>query len=292
MKFKVGLLIVLLNSSLWGVEKHVIGSFGKTTGMFALFFSVLNHVAWCKKHNKVPVVYWDERCTYYQKEGYNGASNAWDYYFEPLSQKQWQPGDQVHCTYLAPDGTGIQGKFTCLPIIQDKKAIYALIKKYIRVKPEILKKVQDFKQRFMAGRKTIGIHLRGTDKHTEVPSVPLEKILKKANTYKGYQFFIATDDQRLLEQAKKILKGKVLYYDSFRSVNGAPVHMNHAEGQALRGEEVLIDVLLLGSCHKFLHTCSYVAMAVECMHPDLECVYFHPGGSQYLVKGSTYLKIG
>ena len=65
-------------------------------GFFAEFLWVLNHLEWCLRNNKVPVVYWDSTSAYYSPAGFNGASNVWEYYFEPVSSESYKPGSQSY----------------------------------------------------------------------------------------------------------------------------------------------------------------------------------------------------
>lgn len=114
-----------------------------------------------------------------------------------------------------------------------------MIDKYIKVKPAIIQQVDSFYKSSMQGKKTIGIHL---------------------------------------EQAKRTLKKPVIYYNSHRSTNGQVIHSwkNRHNYKAKAGEEVLIEVLLLACCDKFMHACSNVSAAVLAFNPDLEHRAFLP----------------
>jgi hypothetical protein len=254
-------------------EKHVIGCC--SNGFFSIFFGVLNHIAWCEKNNKAPVVYWGPDCLYYQPQGYNGSTNAWEYYFEPVSSATYIPGEFASPMYFAPDNScmefRVMGGLSLFNYIEHANR---LIKKYIRIKPAIWAKAKTFFDAHMAGKATIGIHLRGTDKARECPQLDPLVLLNAANRYKNCQFFVATDEEHLLEQAKKMLKGPVIYYNSARSRNGKPVHIENTTEQALRGEEVLIEVLLLSHCYRFIHTASNVSAAVYFFNPQLHGTLF------------------
>ena len=62
-------------------------------------------------------------------------------------------------------------------------------------------KVDRFYNTHLAGKKTIAIHLRGTDKHIEEKPVSPERIIAEALKYadENTQFFLATDEQKLLD---------------------------------------------------------------------------------------------
>lgn len=268
-------------------NRLVIGA-RPTRGFFGCFLSVLNNLEWCSQTGVQPYVYWDESSLYYQPEGYNGINhNAWEYYFEQVSTATHKEGDHPWLGFRNIEGEGIrllkdQGAKYSTPEYREK--VHTIIEKYITVKPRVTAQVEAFYKKFMAGKKTIGIHLRGTDKSSEIQPVQPRVILDAANTlaqkYPGCQFFVATDEVALLEVAKKSLKGKVIFCNSYRSPDGKPVHL-HAPNysKAKLGEEVLIEALLLARCTAFVHTVSNVSMSVLFLNPRLESVLIRSGDS-------------
>ena len=73
-----------------------------------------------------------------------------------------------------------------------------------------------------------------------------------------------------MKEAINLLNGPVVYYDSYRSVNGEPIHdSEHSYNKAQLGEEVLIEVSLLARCDLFVHTRSNVSTAVLLFNPDI-----------------------
>lgn len=256
-------------------NKHVIGA--RWTGMFSNVLGVINHIDWCLRNNKTPVVYWVAPCTFYTGKIYNGSLNAWEYYFEPVSSLQYEAEDAIHSDYYAPDGSYINWIFNAhsQPSKAMRKDIHErIIKPFIKLNPIVQKKVDKFFDKHMRNKQTIGIHLRGTDKNIEVQQVPPLKILTEAQRKMGpqTQFFVATDDNLLLELAKKILKGKVISYDSYRSDDGNPVYYGSSFPPDVMGEEVIIETMLLARCKKMIHTCSNVSTVALFINPELENV--------------------
>lgn len=111
--------------------------------------------------------------------------------------------------------------------------------------------------------------MRGTDKWKETRPVDPEIILAEANKYAdlGYQFLVASDENKLLEMAKSTLRSKAIFYDAKRSDDDKPVYRY---SNAKMGEEVLIEAQLLARCDKFIHTKSNVSTAVLFFNPNLE----------------------
>jgi hypothetical protein len=283
----LSLIIILSSSSLWCEESKPIFVIRRDAGgLFAGVFTVINNVEWCEKNNYEPTVYWSENSLYFEKEGHNGVKdNVWEYYFEPISEIRYRPGmegDFRFCqNYRAPDGSAIPGPYAAdYDRNLDKEyreGIHDIISRYIKIKQYIFDKVDHFYQTQMSGKRNIGIHLRGTDKPLEQKyDCTVDNILETANQCipadgEAYQFLIATDEEKLLNRAKELLRGPVISYDSFKSKNGEPIHdsWGHGYNRAKLGEEVLVEVLLLSKCDVFVHTRSNVSTAALMFNPEL-----------------------
>lgn len=262
-------------------KKYVIG-IPEQCGFFSIFFATLVNIAWAKKNGREPVVYWQKKCTYMQEGGHNGSTEPWEYYFEPVSDLKYEAGDQVHANQGDPDEFGIPNGPGCYDRTFHNKIKYAMheaITKYIRIKPVIQNKIDDFYEQYLKGKTVIGIHLRGTDKDYEANPINHQKLLEQVvRTIKVFKpdsyFFIATDEERLLTLAKKILGSeKVISYNSRRSLDGYPVHYLPKRDGAICGEEILIETQLLARCDMFVHTRSNVATAVMCWNPKIKSVF-------------------
>lgn len=249
-------------------EKHVVGSWHG--GFFAAFFVVLNHLDWCQNNNKIPVVYWDERSRYHNPNGFDGQTNVWEYYFKPVSQLSYKKGDELHNEY----SFGWRC-FNHLATNQNmRNNAHILIEKYIKIKPSIKKKINSLFKKYIAHKPTIAIHLRGTDKHLEIPPVSPEEIIKVAlmHVQPDTHFFIACDDQQLLQKMRELLHPyQVTYYNCYRSNDGIPIHYK-CPNPAQSGLDVLIEVLLMARCDILVHNISNVSTAVLYFNPDMEHV--------------------
>ena len=135
-------------------------------GFFASLNCVLNHLSWCEKNRKTPVVYWDERSLYYNLGGFNGKNNVWEYYFEPVAKISGKPKSPITLQFV-PENEPIEFCVDYMDQSTRDKA-YRLISKYIKIKPRVQYKIHSFYKRKMMGKRTIGIHVRGTDKYQEV----------------------------------------------------------------------------------------------------------------------------
>lgn len=248
-------------------NKYVIGNWH--AGFFSCFLSVLNNLAWCDQNNKTPVVYWDHTSNFYSDFGFNGTTNVWEYYFEPVSSLNYTPGDQIHRDYWIR----FHKHFHCYKTNQQTRD-YAnsMIKKYIKIKPCIQEKVDHFYNNHMHEKQLIGVHLRGTDKRFEQKPIPVQHILHQARKYANEHtyFYIASEDAGLLDQAKDILGEKIIFYDCIRTCTTDLEWFAKHPHRAQLGEEVLIESQLLSRCQMFIHTNSNVSTAVLYFNPELK----------------------
>lgn len=278
--------------------KYVIGAM-PTEGLFSCFFCVLHHLFRCEKNKKIPVVYWDKNSLYYIDEGFNGNNNVWEYYFEPISHLAYEAGDLVHNTYTFRRSESYDFHFSSIEQ-KIRESAYQLISKYIKLKPYVQNKIDTFYEQHMIGKKTIGIHFRGTDQVSKQRDYPLvEQAIEKALAFadKDTQFLIATDEQALLDSIIRLLHGyKVIYYDCYRSKDRKPLHyqgsvrprisrqlLHYNEEPtdskksisprppvAQNGEDVLVEASLLAKCDLLVHTRSSVSTAALYFNPSLQ----------------------
>ncbi|MDR3646568.1 MAG: hypothetical protein P4L22_03430 [Candidatus Babeliales bacterium] len=253
-------------------QKFVIGS--RLDGFFSNFLGTLTNIIWAERNNKIPVVSW-ERSLYFQPEGYNESNNVWEYYFEPVSKLKKIKDDIVYSNYYSPDKFGINA-WSDLAYNSTYRSLFnSIIKKYVKIKPNIQNTINAFYKKNMQGKTNIGIHIRGTDKFTEISRVNSKKILDYANQLaqnfgKKCQFFIATDEENIIKLAQSCLSSKVVFYDAHRSNNSNPVWKVFKQNKALLGEEILIESQLLSKCDYFIHTISNVSIAVCYFNPSLK----------------------
>src|SRR5579872_7132825 len=169
--------LLFFTMPLWA-DKYVIGCWN--AGFFSTFLGVLNQLDWCEKNNLTPTVYWNNSCNF-ACQGTNCIANNWENYFEPVSSLAYSPGDLIHNQYEAPNGmsTFFMGNNS-----KDSRSLAnSLILKYIKIKPAILEKIDLFYDTYMRGKKTIGLHIRGTDKPKEIKQVPLDQIINESLKY-------------------------------------------------------------------------------------------------------------
>lgn len=290
-------------------EKSVRGCRG--WGFFADFLWVLNHLEYCITSNKTPVIYWGPNFAYYTPNGYNKSTNCWEYYFEPVSNLSYEKKDIIQSDLHYKDNFSViwnyfqyvvninlcaeatKHTFNFVSNVPVKisphkypfgtKHLYdhefrnfvktELIDRFIKIKPSIQQKIDDFYQTKMLGKKTIGIHLRGKFLGNEVTYIPTAVIAHIANQYaqsSNYQFYIATDQEPLIKEAEKLLAGKVIYYQCDRFASTTSPIAGKQKLHPKLGEDVLIETILLSKCDFFIHTISNVSTTALYFNPDLD----------------------
>jgi len=163
----------------------------------------------------------------------------------------------------------------------DRPYLKKLIDSYVRVKPAVMAKVDAFYNEHMAGRRVVGIHFRGTDKHTELMHIgdydgkgerPIGEYLKTLNSIdKDALVYLATDCQKAFDISKMYLGGRLLSHKGwYRSVdNTNPYLKRHKSNKALHGEQVIMDWLLLSKCDYFIHGFSNMSATALFMNPTM-----------------------
>lgn len=221
-------------------------------GLFCVFNSVLGALdAYDKKEiSGLTVDFGTEGLYYDPKVG----PNWWTYYFEPIAigeQTDFKLFPQYKKTIFS-----LTGSFE-----MSLERSHELIEKYVKVKPEILSKVEKIYQEQFAGSYVLGIHYRGTDKKTDSPEVSYGEVASKAEEIlkdrSGAKIFVATDDARFLNVMKKRFSYLTVFgLDAIRSDNGKPVHMGNSDENYRKGEEAVVDALLLARCNFLLKNSS------------------------------------
>ncbi len=199
--------------------------------------------------------------------------NSWNYYFEPVQLGAFEDAD---VDYSAAVETGRISYLAEIGL--SRQRIANLIKKYIRVKPEILDEVDQFVTEKFAGKDVIGIHYRGTDKKgTEANGIPYEKLSSAVATYvtdhhmRDYLIFVATDEKEFLSYMQSAFEGKVISHDCLRSSGNVPIHYMNPNNKSpyKTGKEALIDSLLLSRCKHLIRTSSCLSLVSTYFNPDL-----------------------
>lgn len=167
---------------------------------------------------------------------------------------------------------------------------YELIQRYLHLKLPIQEKLDSFIEKNFAGNYVIGVHYRGTDKSFEAPSYSYiaqlinQEIINsiiKGTLIQNIKIFIATDDQQFLLYMQKNFPDKVICIEALRSRDGDPVHFPSQESNYKKGEEALIDCILLSKCSLLYKSESNLSNASLKFNPSIPSVNLNPEATRY-----------
>ena len=272
----------------------------RNVGFFSLFFQVLGNLEWCDREGYTALVdFTHEVCPYWIQEPFFGESNAWNYYFEPISSASLEnlPIDNSEVifnnSYHPPKGTGIgidgQGiEWNDNPPVTYRKFVNLIIAKHIRIKPRIRGIVDEFSRTHLVDGNICGVHIRRTDSIQDPDKRPptIESYLREIDRYIHFQdtygnklptkIFLATDDALVIKLFKSRYPNELVYYHSTRSESGQALHKSKDKNRAKLGEDVLVESLLLSKTDFLVHSRSNVSSAALYFTPDLDHVYVMP----------------
>lgn len=133
--------------------------------------------------------------------------------------------------------------------------------KELKIKQPILDKISVYDSYF--DKKVLGVHKRGTDSDEHRPIVPIEEYFKQIDLIiDQYDYlYVCGDEKFAIDAFKDRYRDKIfLYDDAFRSDSKKPIHKFFSECEPYKkGEDVLIESILLSKCDYLLLTDSNVA---------------------------------
>lgn len=299
---------------------HVICE--RDVGLFSLVQQVVANIPWAIADDRTPVVYFGPKTCYWTPNGHRGKHTVWEYYFKPVfasypvamvpekirislmhnHPSPWEVGYVVdeHTFASSHYGDHPQLRGRTLPIPyrwQDpdeslRLQAKVIIDRYIRPRSYILRKVDDFFARHLAGNPLIGVHARGTDatSRNEVRAFRQDSlVLSRYVTEIGRllescptaRIFVASDEQSSLDLLARCFGDCVVAYDSVRHQGGEPagrgptgwimpayIARNRDEA-AQNGEDAIIEYLLLSRCDYLVHNGSSLARMTLLNSPRL-----------------------
>lgn len=196
--------------------------------------------------------------------------NWWSYFFEPLHL-----GNNENAKIIEPSEEQYRRAWEYR--YQLSRDIAAqIVEKYIRVKPHIQEKVDDFVQKTFQNYFVIGVHYRGTDKGGEAPRVSYDNLFMEIDKHlqdlSRCLIFVATDEIDLKDQLKKRYPGIVATTDAQCTTAGGPgIHFLFKQNYQT-GEEALIDCLLLSKCNMLIRTSSNLSLWSTYFNPNLPVI--------------------
>jgi hypothetical protein len=248
-------------------------------GFFAIYRFMLDSLYFSDKMNFTPVVNYTH-CIYAEKKSINGSTNPFEYYFSKVSDVSLEEAySSKNVVICKPVNRGLAEQLNTndgYRISEEYINSMAIISnKYIRLNPSIEPKIMNDIKNILKGKKTIGVHIRGTDFKLKFKGHPvaitsteyLDIVEEVINKYKYDQVFLATDELSTINLFKNTFGDKLVYYeDVMRSDDKISVAFTNSERynhHYLLGLEVLRDMFTLANCDALIAGMSQVSICAR-----------------------------
>jgi len=172
----------------------------------------------------------------------------------------------------------------------EREMVNGIIDKYIKLKPHITKKIDEFVKNNFKGH-MIGLHIRGKGRVDGgagelrmlgelVDGVPYNLYFDKLNELLksiDARILLCSDSQAVVDYCVAEYGDKIVTYSAIRHATGE-MHQKHTEFKDVKyelGEDVLIEAYLLSMTNYLIHGSSNVTNYVLCKNHRLENFYIY-----------------
>jgi hypothetical protein len=243
-------------------------------GFFAQMTWCLYLLEYCHARNLIP----DIRMTGDSYRDSDRGPNWLNYYFDIVtSRTSDEIARSLRYTKRARDWEDMGQPMGAAISIEDGARI---LHRYLTPKPHIMRIVDDFWRTLNPDGPVIGVHFRGTDKSSEAPRVSwgycLEIIRQclRGNAAVS-RVLLASDEQRFIEFMRHSLTEVPVYSrdDHYRSRGSdePPVFLGEGGGYE-KGEDALVNALLLSKCTTLIRTTSFLSAWASIFNPQLKII--------------------
>lgn len=266
-------------------------------GFWSNFTCVLQGLDHADREGQLPVIDMERHRTRYSEDEDGevlGTRNAWEYFFEQPSGMSVTTALALGADEYEGDGSGpfMIIDFTEANVGAVRRRGRELVGKYIRVKPDVLDKVNEIIPPGVHPD-ILGVHVRGTDMrrgfHSSHPiPAPPQTYLEEAvalDRQNGFtRIFLASDEAETIELFRMHFGNRLITTTAHRTPAGQdlgdgydwlfrssrPLHKYRL------GLEVLLDALLLARCGHLLCGCSNLSQAAMYFSDAGQVVRFVP----------------
>lgn len=251
-----------------------------TAGFYALMTKTLLGLYAADKLCLTPVVDNWSGCPYEEDKRVHGTNIVFEYYFEPVSKVSLTSAlDSKSVAILSEESLDlgfVDFRTEWFRPNDDLVNAFAeCYRKYIHLNKIVKAQIEKAIQKRLDGKKTLGVHFRGTDYSINADSHPvaltiedyfdeIDYAMKKMNFD---QIFLATDDLNALKKFRERYKKVSFYPDAMRATGDKSVAFIHHDEVKLShyraGFEVIRDCLTLAACDGFIGSLSQVSLHVR-----------------------------
>jgi len=259
-------------------------------GFFAQMNWCLFILQYCERHDLIP----DLRLAGGVYLDHNRGPNWLDYYFDvarPMMSEEL--ARRVRYTKTFVDFKELWPPIAPVMSVDEGARI---LRQYLSPKPHINALVDDFWRSLGVNGHVVGIHFRGTDKSSEAPRVSWEHCLNILRTHLRNDenikaVFVASDEQEFIKFIVKSVTDFPVYYhdDHYRNQGSDEMPVHHVEsggyekrGGYEKGEDALINGLLLSRCSTLIRTTSFLSAWASIFNPELKVILLNKPYDGYL----------
>lgn len=205
-------------------------------GLFAIINFVVYHLKIADKNGYDPVVDWQHYPNkYFSENDKVGKENAWDYFFEPITNVSLKDVYKSHNVIMSSGDwdAGAIGEINNINALHESHRIF---NKYIRLNEEMRNRVNIEAERVGVNtRRILGLKIRGTDfvvtkpkDHSKVLDFESTiEVVKRKEEEWGYfdRIYLSTEDEEVLNDSQKEF-GERLYYTETRTYHKNEINSN------------------------------------------------------------------
>jgi hypothetical protein len=243
------------------------------TGMFSQLASIVglleHYEAWSRRYAGLRLGRFSHGLYYDPTVG----GSWWNYFFEPIelgasdNGPVYSPNDQLQEAFA-----------TRTEVSMPREQAAEIVRRHIRLNRETRRMVDALAEHHFKDDYVIGIHYRGTDKCTEVPLVPYDRVraavLEQVNASPSprCKLFVATDEQAFLDYMREHFGDRLAYCDAFRSTDGSPTDTRQGDNFR-KGLEAVLDCVLLSRCNHLIRTDSNLSLFSTFFAPKIPVTF-------------------
>lgn len=266
-----------------GETVYEINEFGGYVGFFGELKIALLKLYFADRRGFTPYIYWGTDNLYHEEKEVLGTTNAFLYYFEPVSNVS----DSSNAGYLIKakdehiDNVEKELNSKAYNISEEYyDALVRMLKKYIVYNTTTREYLQKSFSELIGDKKTLAVHFRGTDYRRQYNNHPIfvtaeeELEIAKDIFAKGEyeQIFLATDEIDAVELFKEYFGDRLVYYpDVYRASadgEGDSVAFSDVKRENHHyklGLEVLRDQYTLSACDGLICGISNITLIARAM---------------------------
>ena len=244
------------------MKNYIIEPGPRMAGLFSYVLQALQNISAIDGTQDKLFIKYDQQMLYLDP---NIGGNVWEYYFyQPFNFTKEEIINNPKEKVVFIDNEKAL-KYCSIPRPTEDMILKgrSLCKKYIKVKPHILEKVDNFIEENFNNKDYFSIHRRGTDHYTDNPLLELKDYFKEADKlFNKFEYgLICSDENKTIEAFKKRYGKKIKSYDSLRCDNNKGIHYSVGLNSPYKmGEDVMVESLLMSNSNHIVKTVSGVTI--------------------------------